>query len=210
MSGEYEFAKNNLPLMQATHQFFFYENELPFSQLDDVLAKGISTRVKAQDKPTYVLGNAASPVLNHVDVVQQMQEMGIQANLKVPMGYGFPDYSKFLKKNLSFYTGGTIEFIENYMSFQDYLLFLSQTDGMIMNSVRPQGYGNIFLMQYMNKPVYFNSKNISLSDLNANQIVWKSIEQLPKQKSEVVINKDAVERLLSHTRLTKIYKELFS
>lgn len=209
MNGEFQFAKSNLPVQQAEHLFFFYENELPYSQLNEVLPTP-SIPADESDRPTYILGNAANPVLNHIDVVQQMQQNGIQANLKIPVGYGFPAYTRVLKKELKFYTGGSLEFIDRYMSFGDYVSFLSQADGMIMNSVRPQGYGNIFLMQYMNKPVYFNSKNISLPDLTANQIKWRSIDQLPTNNREIIINREAIERLMSHSRLTNSYQELFS
>ncbi len=209
MKGEYQFAKNHLHSLQADHQFFFYENEFPYSQLDGLLSSSQASTADVNVKPTYVLGNAANPVLNHIDVVLHMQHAGIQANLTLPVGYGFPHYAKFLKKNLAFYTGGSLEFIDRYMSFQDYLNVLSQTNGMIMNSVRPQGYGNIFLMQYMNKPVYFNVKNISLADLTTNQIMWRGIEQLPKSGSEIIENKDAVVRLLSHSRLLEIYQKIF-
>lgn len=209
MEGEYRFAKNKLPSLSAKHQFFFYENELPYSQLDDLLSKVKPT--EAGEKPAYILGNAANPVLNHVDAVYALEQKQIKADLKIPVSYGFPAYTKFLRKELSFYTGGSIEFIDQYMTFQDYLNFLSTADGMIMNSVRPQGYGNIFLMQYMAKPVYFNLKNISLPDLTTNNIVWRDIDRIPTGgKKEEIENKEAVVQLLSHARLLKTYQELFS
>jgi hypothetical protein len=35
------------------------------------------------------------------------------------------------------------------MAFEEYLNFLAASDGLIMNTVRPQGYGNILMMMYV-------------------------------------------------------------
>jgi hypothetical protein len=210
MKGEFHFAKSNLHTLRAEHKEFFYENELPYSQLDGLLTSIERPSPSLDERPTYIVGNAANPVLNHVDVIQHLQQAAVQANLKIPVGYGFPAYTKFLKKELTFFTGGSVEFLEQYMSFPDYLSFLATADGMIMNSVRPQGYGNIFLSQYMGKPVYFNSRNISLPDLTASKIKWRSIDQIPKARKEIIDNKDAIIQLMHHSRLVSLYKEQFS
>ena len=68
--------------------------------------------------------------------------------------------------------------LDRYMPFEEYLNFLAASDGLIMNTFRPQGYGNILMMMYLGKPVYFNPKNISFPDLNATGLKWMPIESL--------------------------------
>jgi len=80
-----------------------------------------------------------------------------------------------------------------------------------MNTLRPQGFGNILMMMYLGKPVFFNAKNISLPDLTAANIKWFSMEDLqsPKNNSAQAQNKEAIAKLLSHDRLMSEYRVLF-
>jgi len=83
---------------------------------------------------------------------------------------------------------------------------------LIMNTVRPQGYGNILMMMYIGKPVFFNPKNISLPDLDSAGLKWLPIESLKSADNLKgdVLNKNAVINLLSHDRLLQEYRRLFS
>ena len=205
MDEEYNFAIHNLPV-KADHRFFFYENQLPYGQLDALVNTG-----KASQKPSLILGNSGSPTNNHLDAVQFLEDHRIQADLLIPVSYGDKRYISFLKKRLKF-NYGKIEFVERYMAFEEYLNFLARADGLIMNTVRPQGYGNILMMMYIGKPVFFNSKNISLQDLDLAGLKWMPIDSLKgidKVKFEVS-NKEAVINLLSHDRLLREYNSIFS
>ena len=205
MGEEYNFAIHNLPV-KADHKFFFYENQLPYGQLDELV-----NTAKASQKPSLILGNSGSPANNHLDAVQFLEDHRVQADLLVPVSYGDKRYISFLKKRLKF-NYGKIEFLERYMPFEEYLNFLAKADGLIMNTVRPQGYGNILMMMYIGKPVFFNSKNISLRDLDSAGLKWMPVESLKSKdnfKFEVP-NKQAVINLLSHDRLLIEYGRLFS
>ena len=208
MSTEFDFAREHLPIPQARHEFFFYENELPYQALNKVMDG--RSQVKADGVPTYILGNSSSPDLNHLDAVSWMQREGIQANLRIPVSYGDKRYTDFLKRNLSFYKGGQIDFVDRYMNIEEYLRFLYQSDGLIMNNIRPQGYGNIFMMMYLGKKVFLNEKNISVKDLNDRGLVWFPLHDLRDQRPvNLTHNQAAVLRLLSHDHLLNVYRQLF-
>ena len=205
MGEEYKFATNHLPV-DAGHKFFFYENQLTYGQLDALV-----NNFKGRKKLSLILGNSGSPANNHLDAVQFLDDNQVAADLLVPVSYGDKRYISFLKRRLKF-NYGKIEFVDRYMAFEEYLNFLAASDGLIMNTVRPQGYGNILMMMYIGKPVFFNAKNISLPDLNSAGLKWFPIESLKSAgnlKAEVQ-NKDAVINLLSHDRLLKEYRRLFS
>ncbi len=102
-------------------------------------------------------------------------------------------------------------FVERYMPFDEYLNFLTASDGLVMNTIRPQGYGNILMMMYLGKPVFFNAKNISLPDLTTAGIQWHSLERL-RSWADLdwnASNREAVMKLLSHDRLLQAYERLF-
>jgi hypothetical protein len=66
------------------------------------------------------------------------------------------------------------------------------------------------MMMYLGKPVFFNTKNISIPDLDEAGLKWMPIESLRSFEKTTIQNKEAVVKLLSHDRLLKEYSELFS
>jgi dTDP-N-acetylfucosamine:lipid II N-acetylfucosaminyltransferase len=209
MPNEYNFALQHLPALKAAHQFFFYENDLPYQLLNDLLQEKQSP--SRNDKPLYILGNSSTPELNHLDAVSLMDHQRVKVNLYVPLSYGDAAYARFLKKKLSFYKGGDIRFIETYMNFPEYLQFLHKSDGLIMNNIRPQGYGNIFMMMYLGKKVFLNGKNLSLEELNRGGLLWQPLEKLENETElNWKQNRSGVVALLAHDRLRKTYRNLFS
>jgi hypothetical protein len=208
MKSEFDFANRNIKTLKARHEFFFYENQLPYQNLDRYVVQ----EVFKQDKtPRLIVGNSSSPSLNHLEAVENLQKQHVKADLVIPVSYGDENYSRFLKKRLQFYTGGKIDFLEKYMNFPEYLAFLGEVDGLVMNNIRPQGYGNIFMMMYLGKNVYLNERNISLQDLTKNGLTWFPLNKIEQTLfSTFTDNKEAVNRLLSHGNVLRIYGKLFS
>lgn len=204
MSEEYNFARQHLPV-NAQHQFFFYENQVPYHELDSVAQPS-----KNSDRTVFIVGNSGSPTNNHLDAIQFMESNAVEADLIVPVSYGDPHYISFLKKEIK-YSYGEVKFLESYLPFDEYVRLMASSDGLIMNSLRPQGYGNILMMMYLGKPVYLNPKNTSLPDLDRAGLKWFAIDIIssktfhPKSKQ----NKEAVKGFLSHERLSMEYRKLF-
>lgn len=208
MTSEYDFALQNIPHLKAAHRFFFYENETPYKALDEVMKESVAgNRVR----PVYILGNSATPELNHLDAVRSLEEQGVKADLWIPLSYGDDHYRRFVKRSVSSYQGGTLTFIEQYLDFQQYLKLLNQADGLIMNNIRPQGYGNIFMMMYLGKEVLLNRRNLSIPELQNAGLVWNSIDSFHDcQHKSWNENRFAVARLLSHETLLNTYNQLFA
>jgi dTDP-N-acetylfucosamine:lipid II N-acetylfucosaminyltransferase len=209
MQSEFDYARNHLPINKASWKFFFYENQVPYEKLDELTSTSHAVE-RGSQKKVFVLGNSGTDTNNHVDAVRVITGRGMQADLIVPLSYGTPRYIEFVKKKLSAYRAGSITFLEDFMQFEAYLQMLSKSDGLIMNHVRPQGYGNIFMMMYLNKPVYLNSRNISLPDLDRNGLAWTPLSQIADDVARSVENRSAVRSLLSHQKLQKEYMALFS
>ena len=206
MQSEVEFALRNIKGLNAKHEFFFYENHVPYQNLDALRL----TPVK-NDRLRIVVGNSATPTNNHVDAIEKISASGLQADLIIPVGYGEPKYVRFLKKNTDFYKIGSIEFVETFMGFEEYVRLLASADALVMNHIRPQGYGNIFMTMYLGKPVFLNAKNLSLSDLNTAGLQWFPLSDLAKLRElRIEDTRDKILKLFSHERLVSLYKKLFS
>lgn len=208
MTTEYSYAKANLPSLKAEHRFFFYENQAPYQKLDELRGGPI----RNSNIPSIIVGNSGYPANNHLDVVEYIRKHGIHANLRIPVSYGDPHYIAFLKNKLSVYEHGNIEFIDKYMAFEEYLTFLNSNDALVMNTRRPQGYGNVLMMLYLGKAVFMNRNNISLPDLHTNGIKtddWNDMASILNLNTHTG-NKEAVASLFSHNKLLDIYRELFA
>ncbi len=209
MNSEYGFAKAHITRLRAGHRFFFYENQVPYQKLDDRLK---DKQPRKNGLPDIIVGNSGYPTNNHLDAVEYLNRNDIKANLLIPVSYGNSHYIRFLRKSLGSYVNGRVTFVDKHMSFDDYVEFLSRADALIMNNVRPQGYGNVLMMLYMKKPVFLNDKNISIPDLLANGILpspWTDLHSLPHARSPEG-NRQAIINLLSHERLQQVYYDLFA
>jgi len=207
MRSEYAFASKSIAGLNADHRFFFYENETPYKALDEVIKLG---RTSNQARPVYILGNSSTPELNHLDAVRSLTDQGVEADLWIPLSYGDDHYRRFVKRSISTYKGGEVRFIEHYLDFQRYLQLLWEADGLIMNNIRPQGYGNIFMMMYLGKKVFLNRKNFSIPELQSAGLAWSPIDSFGNnQHVHWSENRSAVTRLLSHEKLLDVYSHLF-
>lgn len=203
MKGEFDFAREQLGL-RAEHKFFFYENQTSYL---DVSKRAVS---RTNVRPTYILGNSATVTNNHLDIIDFLERENINADLVVPVSYGDAAYADFLKRNAGRYTRGSITFIDKFMTSDDYISFLNSCDGLIMNTLRPQGYGNIFMMLSLGRPVFLNEKNLSLMDLKRNHIQYLHINDLAHRDRPQSSSYEAIDTLFSRERLSMIYRELFS
>jgi dTDP-N-acetylfucosamine:lipid II N-acetylfucosaminyltransferase len=207
MKSEYAFAHENIPTLKAEHQFFFYENQIPYHALDGISFPGR----EPQGVLKIIIGNSGTPTNNHLDAIKTIHESGIRADLSIPVSYGEPAYIAFLKKSVSFYSNGTIEFVDRFMEFNEYVQFLGTADALVMNHIRPQGYGNILMMMYLGKPVFLNEKNISIPDLDAANIEWRPLNEIRNLRpADHLANRENVSALLAHSKLVETYTRLFS
>lgn len=206
MHEEFKFIKDHLNVNDPRWEFFFYENALPYESLVKE-SEGFSPN--DQTPIRLVVGNSGTDTNNHLDAIRIINEMSINADLIIPLSYGDKRYTSFLKSNLSFYKNGTITFLEGFMNFDEYIEMLRGTHGLIMNHVRPQGYGNIFIMMALGKPVFFNKNNISLADLNRLNVKWQPIEQIVSYFSSERTAPVQIVPQFTHQNLLRTYKALF-
>ncbi|HYF66865.1 MAG TPA: TDP-N-acetylfucosamine:lipid II N-acetylfucosaminyltransferase [Ohtaekwangia sp.] len=207
MKSEYEFAQQHIPSLNANYQFFFYENQIPYHKLDE---SDFRKNTTASLKRKILVGNSGTATNNHLDAILSIEKSGIDADLYIPASYGDSTYINHLKRNASFYKKGSLVFMEKFMGFDEYFKFMKECDALVMNHIRPQGYGNIFMMMYLGKPVYLNPNNVSLNDLKDNGLKYLLLPDIkPIQSDLVVPNKEPLLELFSHEKLESRYRLLF-
>lgn len=211
MKSEFVFAHDRIPSLKASHRFFFYENPVPYHSLRGMV---LSSPAERKNKTLRVIiGNSATPTNNHVDAVRYLSDQGIKADIIVPVSYGNTAYGNFLKKALQFYKGGSVEYVDARMDFKSYLNFLNTADALLMNNIRPQGYGNIFIMLSLGKPVFLNPLNASLRDLIDYKIPCFTMDRIKDLQAGQTIPEEQLQpltNLLSHERNLEVCAELFS
>lgn len=208
MGSEYDYIKGKMALPHASWEFFFYENTLPYEQLDSVQSSPGHAEGKRRLK--LIVGNSGTDTNNHLDAIKAIADSGAEADLVIPVSYGSPDYKNFLKNNVSFYKSGSIQFLDEFIAFNDYIQLLASSDGLVMNHLRPQGFGNILMMMYLERPVFLNPRNLSIPDLNANNLRWHPVDEVGLiHGANQQGNKEAVQAMFSHQRLLQVYGELF-
>lgn len=210
MDSEYEFARQNIPAFKGNKVYFFYENTVSYEELYRHVSASNTSRLAQRKR--LIVGNSATPTNNHIDVLRFLQNNGIEADVIIPLSYGDDRYSEFLRKNVAFYKNGSVEFMEKRLDFNSYLEFLNNADALVMNNIRPQGYGNIFIMLALGKRVFLNNKNVSVRDLTNLNIPWYPIQEL---KSFIQANRKDPEdnqtlfNLLSHKKNLEMLSGLF-
>lgn len=209
MPSEFEFAQRKIPELKARQTFFFYENTVAYEDLH----RHLSSSAKSDSQRTrLIVGNSATPTNNHLDVLHYLQDNGIEADVIIPLSYGDDKYSEFLRSSVNFFTMGKVEFMDKRLDFNSYLNFLNSADALVMNNIRPQGYGNIFMMLALGKPVFLSEKNVSAKDLTSYGIPWHSFSELSsfsKQKSKATEDSKALFQLLSHKKSLETLSKLF-
>lgn len=145
-----------------------------------------------------LIGNSAAPTNNQLDIFRILAETGIPADSKliVPLSYGSPAYREKVIAEGQRLFGDQFEPITEFMGLDEYIELLSTCSSVIMNHLRQQGAGNLFITLYLGAKVYLDTSNPLFSEfknmgLVVNQInnITDDIESLAKPLTPSVITK---------------------
>ena len=210
MDSEFQWAKENLPVDHATHKHFFYQNKFSYESVQSVSK---DFEIKKNQNPVLVLGNSGTPSNNHLDMIDRIEASGFKGELICPLSYGSDVYIRKIKSALEI-PGCKVTFLDQYMPFETYLRMLAGTDGLIMNTLRPQGYGNIFMMMVLGKKVFLNPLNPSNKDLTRMNLHFYTLDEIGNYSSEGSdANEPQAQQVLNYfstTQMQQVYNGLFA
>ncbi|MBW4933798.1 TDP-N-acetylfucosamine:lipid II N-acetylfucosaminyltransferase family protein [Marinobacter sp. F4206] len=108
-----------------------------------------------------LVGNSADPSNNQIDVFRILAETGIPAGstVIVPLSYGDADYRKKVIKEGKRLLGDQFRPVTEFMAFDEYIELVSTCSSVIMNHIRQQAAGNVFIMLYLGAKVYLDASN---------------------------------------------------
>jgi len=126
-----------------------------------------------------IVGNSGDPSNNHLEILEKLAEMSDigQHKIVLPAAYNFgEEYRQRLTgkiKELGLFD--QVEFHTEFISPDEYLKFVDNSDLMIMAHNRQQAMGNMLMGMYMNKPVFLK-KEIALNEEVIKNPGWDFLE----------------------------------
>ncbi|BDF95573.1 TDP-N-acetylfucosamine:lipid II N-acetylfucosaminyltransferase [Pseudoalteromonas sp. KAN5] len=104
------------------------------------------------------LGNSADPSNNHIEALEKLLPFKNE-NICIfaPLSYGQQEYAQQVIAQGEKWFGDKFKPFTEFMSFEDYLLFLGSIDIALFNHKRQQAMGNIITLLGLDKTVYIRS-----------------------------------------------------
>ena len=106
------------------------------------------------------IGNSATYMNNHLDVLDKLKKFSNEdVNFTLPLSYGNKEYAEFVKDQYFDFFGPKVNFMEEFISREDYVIKLQQIDIGIMYHNRSQALGNCVTLLTLGKKLYMKRKN---------------------------------------------------
>lgn len=165
-----------------------------------------------------LIGNSASYENNHLETMELLTKFDMSdRKIIAPLSYGGGGKNyrgAIVNKGREVFGVNFFPFID-FVPLNEYANIISSCSVVIMNHIRQQAFGNIYIMMYLGATVFLKKKNPIYSFLKENGAVIFSIEELEKNPNlidyrlsldEVDINKEVIrgdwnkELMLENTR----------
>lgn len=215
IKDDYEHAKQKYHT-KAVYHYAFYPNVVDFKMLDKR-----SSSCDDSSLHTILLGHAASPTNNHLEVLDWFKTFHTKKPFKVfcPLSYGSREYAEKVCEHGKAVLGDKFIPLLELMSPEDYADFLNTVDVAIMNHKRQEGLGNIIALLYLGKKVYVRSDTVTHSFLCRMGVdVFDTINLLINNQEDIfyfvsntgISNNQIISREFSHNRSIDLWKKIFS
>ena len=161
------------------------------------------------------IGNSADSSNNHFEILDKLSKFkDMDIKLFCILSYGGDEEYKNLviKKGIELFKD-KFHPVLNFMSFDDYMNFLSSLDIAIFAHNRQQGFGNIVSLLGMGKTVYLKEEVTTYHTLEKIGLKIKSFNKLEKIEKNLVQDSENNQRIVkehfSKENLIKQWKEIF-
>lgn len=105
-----------------------------------------------------LVGHSAYQGCNHIESIESIKFF--ECEITVPLSYGESKYKEFLIDYINEkYSNLNINLITNYLSYNDYIQFLSFHSTFILNSTHQVGFNNVLLCISLGMKVYLRKEN---------------------------------------------------
>jgi dTDP-N-acetylfucosamine:lipid II N-acetylfucosaminyltransferase len=108
-----------------------------------------------------MIGHNGSPLLNHFEVLSQLNNLSIRDEIIIPLSYGKKAYIKKLKSEFHQFKNLKIQTLEKSLPINDYYNYISDVEFFVLNSYCQQGLGNTIYFLFNLSTVYLSEKSSS-------------------------------------------------
>lgn len=165
---EYKLLKEKVPEIKAVFL------PLNYRSLDLQYLPAIK---KSNNSEMVMVGHSSYSYHNHSDVFYQLKDNLFEGRITVPLSYGDTGYGqKLIKLGRSLFNG-SINFVTEFLKFNDYLEFIGKFDAFILNSKVQSGGGNIIYSLFQGSKVFLREENPAYQDYKKFGIKLFSIER---------------------------------
>jgi len=114
--------------------------------------------VRESSAPKVLIGNAASPTLNHLDVIQALSNAQLPPNVEfvLPLSYGDAAYGNYVAAKAKESLKGTVNVLTEYMPREQYFGILDTLTSAVFDIKRSQGLGNVNALLWLGKRVFMH------------------------------------------------------
>ncbi len=106
-----------------------------------------------------MIGHAATPTLNHAEILDMLYLIPFSGKLFIPMEYGEQQYRKELKNKANILFGARAEFLEKRLEMGAYYKRLSQTGFAVFNFRWQESLGNIVFLIWNGAKIFLKQES---------------------------------------------------
>lgn len=114
-----------------------------------------------EDSRNILLGNSSTPTNNHIEAIDRLAELDLKdRKVIVPLNYGDLKYREIVLRYGQDKLGDRFKPLIDFIPFAEYCRLISSCDVVIMNHLRQQALGNIFLALESGAKVFLNPTSV--------------------------------------------------
>nr|WP_252729153.1 TDP-N-acetylfucosamine:lipid II N-acetylfucosaminyltransferase [Aliiglaciecola lipolytica] len=168
-------------IIQAKHSFTQHLKYIEWRYGFDYPIKKV---VKAKDcivkTDSLWLGNSSTITNNHIDYLSIATKNKSLRSLVhyIPMSYGFDNYKNEIKDATESVLANNFEIIDEFFEFGQYVNLIARSKYMVMNHIRQQAMGNIWIGLLTGCTVFLNENSPAFSFFKNRGYVLYSISDL--------------------------------
>ncbi len=124
-----------------------------------------------------MLGHSSYYHQNHADILYKLRSESYEGSIVVPLNYGNSNYrDKIIRLGKKLYNG-RIDFLTDFLKFEDYQKLINKFHAFILNSKVQSGGGNIMYFLFQGSKVYLREENPVYQDYKEIGIKLYSIQK---------------------------------
>ncbi|WP_152207600.1 TDP-N-acetylfucosamine:lipid II N-acetylfucosaminyltransferase [Marinobacter changyiensis] len=209
IKGDLDLARKWYGAEGEFHECLMYLSNI----FDPSLVQASEESSRKPDGLNILVGNSADPSNNHINVLEKLRPYKNE-NIKIfaPLSYGDQKYAAQLMAQGDEWFGNKFVPLTRFMSFDQYLRFLSSLSLAIFNHERQQAMGNIITLLGMGKTVFMRSNISSWTFLRGLGIELKDVSRFSLQLLEsdsAANNSRIVQSYFSRETLKRQLSEIF-